>query len=141
MPDPYVTILSYPMLPPPRDTVVNRAPTVGPQDLTTLEDTRLVLPAPGLLSTAADADGDPLSIVSFTQPAHGTVTVEANGSAVYMPAQDFNGEDSFTISVSDGEAPPVVGTVRTAVGERVARASRVGAGAVSAAARKMRCGA
>ena len=117
-----------PATPSPSRAVVNRAPTVGPWNLTTLEDTRLVLPAPGLLAAAADADADPLSVVSFTQPAHGTVTVAANGSAVYMPAQDFNGEDSFTVSMRDGAAPAVVGTVRTAVGERVAHASRVWAG-------------
>ena len=76
---------------------------MGALNLTTLEDTRLAVPAPGLLAAAFDADGDPLSVVSFTQPAH-----------------DFNGDDSFTISISDGDAPPVVGTVRTTVGERVA---------------------
>ena len=83
-----------------------------------------MLPAPGLLTAAVDADvdadGDPLNVVSFTQPAHGTVMVAANGSAVYTPPQDLNGDDSFTISVSDCDAPPVVGTVRTTVGERVA---------------------
>ena len=84
---------------------------MGPRNLTTLEDTRLVLPAPGLLATASDPDNDTLSVVNFTQPAHGTVAVAYNGSAVFTPARDFNGNDSFTVSESDGVAPPAVGVV------------------------------
>src|SRR6185503_1728393 len=40
-------------------------------------------------------------------PAHGTATVNANGTIRYTPALDYNGPDSFTYSVSDGTVDSV----------------------------------
>jgi len=37
-----------------------------------------------------------------TNPAHGTVTVNSNGSYTYTPADDYNGTDSFKFTTSDG---------------------------------------
>lgn len=54
-----------------------------------------------LLALVADADGNPVSIVTVTQPAHGFVSVQ-DGIATYIPAPNYNGEDSFTYVVTDG---------------------------------------
>jgi len=53
--------------------------------------------------TAADVDGDELSITvkDGNGPGHGSLLL-GEGSYVYQPASDFNGTDSFTITVSDG---------------------------------------
>ena len=52
--------------------------------------------------SAADVDGDVLSFV-FTDPTKGQIINIENGTYVYMPDADANGEDSFTITVSDGD--------------------------------------
>ena len=38
----------------------------------------------------------------MTQPAHGTATLEADGTVTYRPAPGFIGSDGFGYTVSDG---------------------------------------
>lgn len=56
--------------------------------------------------TAADANGDTLSYAVATSgpgaPAHGAVTIDANGNFTYTPAGNYNGTDTFTVTVTDG---------------------------------------
>ena len=70
----------------------NRAP-VGVADLyTTPRDSALVVPAlTGVLSNDTDADGDALSSAKVTDPTHGSVTLNANGSFTYTPAAGYVG--------------------------------------------------
>ena len=54
-----------------------------------------------VLSNDTDVDGDQLVVENVTQPANGTVT--NNGADVtYTPNANFNGTDTFTYTVSDG---------------------------------------
>ncbi len=63
----------------------------------TNEDTPLVVPANGVLTNDTDPDvGDTLTAVLGTTVAHGSLTLNANGSFTYTPAADYNGTDSFT---------------------------------------------
>ncbi|OLD19649.1 MAG: hypothetical protein AUJ01_05595 [Acidobacteria bacterium 13_1_40CM_3_65_5] len=53
----------------------------------------------------ADTSKNPdvrLRVIAVTTPAHGSATLNANGSVTYRPAVDFSGNDSFTYTVSDG---------------------------------------
>ena len=68
----------------------------------------------GTLS-AADVDGDPLTFSRVAIAAHGTVTVNANGTFSYTPNADFNGNDSFTFKASDGSLDSNVATVSLTV--------------------------
>ncbi|HIF9543587.1 TPA: Ig-like domain-containing protein, partial [Photobacterium damselae] len=52
--------------------------------------------------TATDVDGDNLTFKPGTNPENGSVTVNPDGSWEYIPNPDFNGEDSFTVVVDDG---------------------------------------
>ena len=54
-----------------------------------------------VLANDVDPDGDALTVVSVTQPAGGTV-VNSGDFVTYTPADDFEGEDAFTYTVSDG---------------------------------------
>jgi VCBS repeat-containing protein len=45
----------------------------------------------------------PASITGFTQGAHGSVVHNGDGTFTYTPDANFNGADSFTYTVSDGE--------------------------------------
>jgi RHS repeat-associated protein len=63
----------------------------------------------------ADSDpagtNDPLSIVSHTNPLHGTLVLNPNGSFTYTPSGSFAGTDSFTYTISDGDAGLATATV------------------------------
>lgn len=52
--------------------------------------------------TASDADGDDLTFALADAPANGDVVVDPDGNFTFTPDPDFNGEDSFTFTVSDG---------------------------------------
>ncbi len=90
---------------------VNDAPTASAVSITTNEDTA----KSGTLPTATDVDGDTVTYAKTSDPSHGTVTVNANGSYTYTPAADYNGADSFTYTVSDGNGGSNTYTVNITV--------------------------
>src|SRR5207245_623958 len=51
--------------------------------------------------TDVDADTT-LTAMVVTGPAHGTLTLNADGSFTYTPAANYNGSDSFTYKANDG---------------------------------------
>ena len=55
-------------------------------------------------------------------PAHGTLTLNADGSFTYTPAANFNGTDSFTYRANDGSADCNVATVTITVNRGQRRA-------------------
>ncbi|RXE85870.1 Ig-like domain-containing protein [Pseudoalteromonas sp. A757] len=75
----------------------NTAPTGENLTLSVKEDTSLTI-----LPTLQDAEDDTLTLTIGNQPANGSLTSSGTGW-VYQPGADFNGDDSFTYSVSDGE--------------------------------------
>ncbi len=85
-------------------TAVNDAPVAGNDSYTVDEDTTLTVSAPGLLGNDSDSDGPSLTLntVPVAVPAHGTLTLNANGSFTYVPATNFYGTDTFKYSVTDG---------------------------------------
>src|SRR4029079_352245 len=80
---------------------VNDVPFAAADGYTTDEDVPLTVSAPGVLANDVDLDGDTLSAALLTGPAHGTVTLNADGSFTYRPAVNYNGADSFTYRATD----------------------------------------
>ncbi|MFS2126780.1 Ig-like domain-containing protein [Pseudomonas sp. Pseusp97] len=79
-------------------TPVNDAPVfTSSPTATTAEDTALVSQV-----QATDVDGDSLTYSLKTGPAHGTLTLQADGHYTYTPDANYNGADSFTVTVDDG---------------------------------------
>ena len=50
---------------------------------------------PGVLANDVDADGDTLEAVATSQPDHGTVALDADGTFQYMPDAGYSGPDQF----------------------------------------------
>jgi N-acetylneuraminic acid mutarotase len=66
---------------------------------------RLVIgPGQGVLTNDTDANGDALSAVLLTNPLHGTLQFNANGSFTYRPTPGYSGKDSFGYRANDGLA-------------------------------------
>src|SRR3954464_14898750 len=91
-------------------TPVNDAPVAHDDSYTLAEDTTLTLAAPAILANDSDADGDALSAALVSGPAHGSLALNANGALTYTPDANFNGTDSFTYKVNDGQADSNVAT-------------------------------
>ena len=87
-------------------TAVNTAPTVPNYTVTNPEDT----PAIGQV-VGNDVDGNPLTYQLGTVPANGSVSVNPNGQFIYTPRLNFNGTDTFTVIVNDGQGGTATSTV------------------------------
>jgi VCBS repeat-containing protein len=96
-------------------TVVNSAPQAVSHAYSVLHDTTLAVPAVGLLLYASDPEGDTITAAVGTGPAHGSVTVNGNGSFSYVPVASYVGTDSFTYTVSDGSLTSDAATVTLTV--------------------------
>jgi large repetitive protein len=94
---------------------VNDAPAAAADSYTVAEDSTLTVAAPGVLANDTDVDGDPLTAVLAAGPAHGTLTLNADGSVSYTPAANYSGPDSFTYHASDGSAASGLATVAITV--------------------------
>src|SRR5207237_4473522 len=87
------------------------APVASNESYTATEEKAVTVAAPGVLGNDTDADGYPLTAVLVNGPAHGTLTLNANGSFTYTPAAAYTGADSFTYNANDGQALSNVATV------------------------------
>ena len=81
------------------------------------QDVALDLPAPGVLANDTDPHGETLTAIGITDPAHGTLTLKADGSFTYAPEPGFFGTDSFTYKANNGELDSNHATVTITVNE------------------------
>ena len=70
----------------------------------TNEDETLSVAAPGVLENDTDFDSADLTVTGHGVTDNGTVIVNSDGSLTYTPDAGFSGADSFTYTVSDGQA-------------------------------------
>ncbi len=89
----------------------NTPPTAHDDSYTANENQTLNVPAPGVLSNDTDNEGDPLTAVKVSNPSHGSVTLNSNGSFAYTPNTGYAGPDSFTYRANDGSADSNTATV------------------------------
>ena len=87
----------------------NRVPTADDQSVELDEDTTASITLSG-----SDQDGDPLSFRIVSTPAHGTLSGDAP-SLIYTPSADYNGLDTFTFLVNDGQADSQPATVSVTI--------------------------
>ena len=79
------------------------------------EDGALNIAAQGVVGNETDADGDALTALLVDGPAHGTLSLNSDGSFTYTPALNFNGSDNFRYKANDGLAGSNVATVSIAI--------------------------
>jgi hypothetical protein len=97
---------------------VNDPPVAGANEYRAFEDLPLEVPAAsGVLSNDADPDADDLTALLVTGPAHGGLTLNADGSFRYTPSPDFNGTDQFTYAAFDAGGGTAAGAVVLVVRE------------------------
>lgn len=65
--------------------------------------TLLVDTAQGVLQNDTDVEMDSLSATVQTEPAHGELSLELDGSFSYLPSVGFSGQDEFLYIVDDGQ--------------------------------------
>src|SRR5258707_300561 len=69
---------------------------VADDSYTTPEDTQLTVTVPGVLANDTDVDGDPLTAILVSSPAHGTLNLNSDGSFNYTPALNYNRSEEHT---------------------------------------------
>ncbi|RFB21146.1 tandem-95 repeat protein, partial [Bacillus sp. ALD] len=87
-------------------TPVNDVPVVPNYEFVINEDTTL-----NSQVVATDIDGNPLTYALLTGPVNGTVVVNPDGTYTYTPNENYNGVDSFSVVVSDGQGGTAVSTI------------------------------
>ncbi len=89
---------------------VNDAPVANSQSgIITPEDT-----PKSITLTATDVDGDALTYIIVSPPANGSVSL-TGAAAIYTPAANYFGQDSFTFKANDGTADSNIATVSISV--------------------------
>ena len=96
-------------------TAVNDAPVAANDAAATVGPVPVVI---DILANDADPEGDPLSLIATSTPAHGIVSVVTSGpdagKVIYTAEAGFAGNDSFTYTITDG-AVAVTATVTVVV--------------------------
>ncbi|MES2961494.1 MAG: tandem-95 repeat protein [Pseudomonadota bacterium] len=93
-------------------SAVNDVPTATLTSVTTNEDNATIL---DVLAFASDVDGDVLIISGVTAASHAAVSIinssDGKQKISYIPQANYNGNDSFSYTISDGHGGEIVKTV------------------------------
>ncbi len=90
----------------------NTLPTAVNDVAATAEDTPVTI---SVLGNDSDADGNPLTVTAATQGARSAVTINPDSTVRFAPATNYNGMDSFTYTISDGQGGTAMATVTVTV--------------------------
>lgn len=88
---------------PPPPPPPNTPPIAGNDAYQMVQGGTLTTGAPGVLGNDGDAEGDALSAELVSAPTSGTLTLNADGSFVYVPAAPYTGIASFSYLARDAK--------------------------------------
>ncbi|MET0155971.1 MAG: Ig-like domain-containing protein [Rickettsiales bacterium] len=89
-------------------------PPVATDDKTTTAEDKPV--TVNVLANDSDPDGDTITVTKITvNPAHGTATLNADGTITYKPNADFNGKDTLKYEITDGHGNQAQATLEITV--------------------------
>ncbi len=95
---------------------INDPPVANDDRVVTPENTPVMI---DVLTNDTDPEGDTLTIIALSSPANGTVTHDGV-RITYTPNAGFDGEDTFTYTVSDGHGGTAQATVTVTVDDSLA---------------------
>jgi autotransporter-associated beta strand protein len=101
---------------------VNPLPVAINHGYVTDQGLALSVAAPGVL--LGDTAGSPLTVLLVAGPAHGTLSLNADGSFLYTPAAGYAGPDSFSYQANDGLVNSNAATVSITVNPLPAAANQ-----------------
>ncbi|MGD1881866.1 MAG: cadherin-like domain-containing protein [Paracoccaceae bacterium] len=81
----------------------NLAPDAQDDAVTAYTDTPIVIDTADLVANDSDPEGDPVTVTGFTQPDHGTLVDNGDGTWSYTPDTGYTGPDSFSYTITDGD--------------------------------------
>jgi hypothetical protein len=105
---------------------VSGAPTANDDQITTLPDTPITIPATDLLRNDSDPDGNSLKLAEVTSPTNGDVALDNEGNVVFTPKAGFTGDASFQYSVDDGSGGQDAATVTVSVAPAQSGSRQIG---------------
>ncbi|PTR01411.1 gliding motility-associated-like protein [Mucilaginibacter yixingensis] len=100
---------------------INDAPVAVNDSYTTIKNVPLTVSsaANGVLNNDTDEDGNTLTAVLVSGPAHGSLTLNANGTFTFTPSGGYSGTDSFTYKANDGTVDGNTATVNITINNSV----------------------
>ncbi|MEY2410081.1 MAG: hypothetical protein QOF48_2751 [Verrucomicrobiota bacterium] len=105
--DTATTTVTVSVIPP-----LNQVPNAIADNVATLRDQPIVIPATLLLANDTDPDGDLLVIITVSSNSvNGGIVLLVGTNIVYTPPPGFVGIDTFTYTVSDGQGGTATATV------------------------------
>ncbi len=90
----------------------NQPPVAGNDSGSVAEDGSVDI---AVLGNDSDPDGDSLDVTAVSNPPHGSASVNANNTVRYVPDGNYNGADSFSYTLSDGNGGTDTGNVSVTV--------------------------
>ncbi len=96
-------------------TTTNGAPTANADSYSVTTGQTLNVSAAGVLANDSDPEGDALTAELVTGVAHGSLTLNANGSFTYTPTAGYTGADSFQYKAKDAANSSNTATVSLTV--------------------------
>ncbi len=98
-------------------TGVPNVPPVATNDFYSVDENTIltVSSSNGVLKNDTSANGYSLTAIKVSDPANGTLTLNADGSFIYKPNTNFHGTDSFTYKAYDGKAYSNIATATITV--------------------------
>lgn len=91
---------------------VNDIPVANADTASTNEDNSVTF---NVVTNDTDVEAGTLTVVSFTNPAHGTIVNNRDGTLTYSPSSNWNGTDSFTYTIADSNNGQATATVTMTV--------------------------
>lgn len=100
----------------PRLALSGTSPLAANESYQAPSNVPLSISAPGVLSNDSDPEGDSLAAELFAGPAHGQLSLNADGSFLYTSDPGYTGIDSFLYRASDGASAGGIAAVTLFIG-------------------------
>lgn len=97
-------------------SAVPAPPLTSPDAYTTVVNTGISIPPPGILGNDMDPSGGGISAALVSSPSSGTLVFDPDGSFIYTPNAGFIGNDQFTYRAANAAWTGLTATVTIAVG-------------------------